>query len=190
MAGYHTHDGFFLQLHGGFGALGSSASLGGNSVDVSGGGSFFGIALGGSVTPNLVIAADLWGASVAGPDVKVNGSSLSTCNGSGGLCKSSDASIGLSGIGVNFTYYFTPSNFYLTAVPSIGTLTVNSSSGSGKTNSGFAFRLAGGKEWWVSPNWGVGFSLQYAHSSNEDQGTNAPTWETNWFGATFSATYN
>jgi hypothetical protein len=189
--GFHTHDGFFLQLHGGLGGLASKASAGGTSLEASGGGGFFSLALGGALTPNFILAADLWAASAASPDVKYNGQSLSSCSATtSGPCKDANASFGLSGIGVNLTYYFTPSNFYLSAVPSIGTVSTTSSSGTGRTKDGFAFRLAAGKEWWVSPNWGVGFSVQYAHSTNQDSDAGAATWETNWFGATFSATYN
>jgi hypothetical protein len=45
-------------------------------------------------------------------------------------------------------------------------------------------------EWWVSDNWGIGFNAQYAHGSNEDQGTNPATFNTNYFGAAFSASFN
>jgi hypothetical protein len=191
-AGFHTHDGFFLQLNGGLGAMGSKASQGGESLELSGGGGLFTVALGGSLSPNFVLALDLWAMSVSEPDVKYNGSALPSCGGGVvGPCVKSDSSFGLSGIGVNLTYYFTPSNFYLSAVPSIAKLTTTSSSGTSGTKDGFAFRLAVRKEWWVSPNWGVGFSLHYAHSSNEDGGgASSPTWETNWFGGAFSATYN
>jgi hypothetical protein len=189
--GFHTHDGFFLQMNGGFGGLSSKASAGSDSVEASGGGGFFSLALGGALTPNFVMAADFWGASVSNPDVKLNGSSLPSCTSSTvGTCKRSDASFGLSGIGVNLTYYFTPSNFYLSAVPSIGTLTTTSSNGSSTTKNGFAFRLAAGKEWWVSPNWGLGLNVQLAHSSNEDSDSSSAVWATNWFGVAFSATYN
>ncbi len=180
-AGYHEHDGFFLQLDLGLGAMSSKASSGGTDVELSGTAAQFSLALGGALTPNFIVAGQLWGVTVSSPEVKVNGQSLGSV---------SDSSIGLSGIGLNLTYYFMPLNFYLSATPSIGRLTAKQGGQSADTKNGFAIRLAAGKEWWVSDNWGVGLNLQFAHSSNEDTGTNPPTWGTNWFGVAFSATYN
>ncbi len=179
--GYHEHDGFFLQMDLGLGAMSSKASSGGTDVELSGTAGQFSIALGGVVAPNFIVAGQLWGVSVSSPDVKVNGQSLGSV---------SDSSIGLSGIGVNLTYYFMPINIYVSATPSIGVLSAKQGGNSYDTKNGFAIRLAAGKEWWVSDNWGIGLNLQFAHASNEDKGTNPPTWATNWFGIALSATYN
>jgi hypothetical protein len=179
--GYHTHDGFFLQMNLGLGAMNSKASQDGFSAELSGGAGEFGIALGYALTPSFIIAGDLWGVSVPDPTVKFNGTSVDA----------GDTTYGLSAIGVNLTYYFMPHNFYVTVVPSIGALTAESGGTSSDTESGFAIRLAVGKEWWVSDNWGLGLNLQYAHSSKKDSpDSGAPTWGTNWFGVAFSATYN
>lgn len=180
-AGYHEHDGFYLQMDLGLGAMGTKASSGGTDVELSGGAGQFSLALGGAVTPNFIIAGQLWGVSVSEPDVKVNGQSIGSAT---------DSSLGLSGVGLNLTYYFMPINLYVSATPSIGMLSTKQGGQTYETKNGFALRLAVGKEWWVSDNWGIGLNLQYAHSSNEDKGTNPPTWATNWFGVAFSATYN
>ena len=181
MGGIHEHDGFFLQMDLGVGAMSSKASSGGIDVELSGTAAQFSLVLGGVVAPNFIVGGHLWGVTVSSPDVKVNGSSLGSV---------SDSSIGLSGVGLNLTYYFMPINIYVSATPSIGVLTAKQGGSSYDTKNGFAFRLAAGKEWWVSDNWGIGLNLQFAHSSNEDKGTNPPTWATNWFGVAFSATYN
>ncbi len=177
----HTHDGLYLNLEGGFGALSSSASQAGTDIKLSGPAGIFGVGLGGSLTPNFVIGGRLWGMLVSSPDVEINGVKYST---------TSDTSLDLTGIGLDLTYYVMPLNLYLQATPSVGMLSVKESGTSYDTNSGFAIRLAVGKEWWVSDNWGLGLNVQYAHSSNKDKGTNPPTWGTNWFGVAFSATYN
>lgn len=179
--GFHEHDGFFLQMDLGVGAMSSKASSGGIDVELSGTAAQFSLVLGGVVAPNFIVGGHLWGVTVSSPDVKVNGSSLGSV---------SDSSIGLSGVGLNLTYYFMPINIYVSATPSIGVLTAKQGGNSYDTKNGFAFRLAAGKEWWVSDNWGIGLNLQFAHGSNEDKGTNPPTWGTNWFGVAFSATYN
>ncbi len=179
--GVHTHDGFFLQLDGGIGSMATSASQGGVDAKLSGTAGEFSITLGGALTPNFVIGGQLWGIAVSSPDVEVNGQSLGSA---------SDTTLGLSGIGLNLTYYVMPLNLYLSATPSIGSLSTKVSGTTYDTKNGFALRLAVGKEWWVSDNWGIGLNVQYAHSSNQDTGTNPPTWGTNWFGAALSATYN
>jgi hypothetical protein len=176
-----THDGFYLNLEGGLGALSTSvtASNTGNDVKLSGAAGLFGIALGGAVTPNFVIGGRLWGTAASDPDLEINGQSGST----------TDTSLGLTGIGLDLTYYLMPINIYFQATPSIGLLSVKEQGTSYDFDSGFAIRLAVGKEWWVSDNWGIGLNLQYAHSSND--GKDLPgTWRTNWFGVAFSATYN
>lgn len=179
--GFHEHDGFFLQMDLGAGPMSSSASSGGFDVELSGTAAQFSMAIGGAVVPNFIVAGHLWGASVSSPDVKVNGQSFGSV---------SDSTLSLSGIGVNLTYYFMPINIYVSATPSIAGLSVKQGGQTFDAKNGFAIRLAAGKEWWVSDNWGLGLNLQFAHSSNEDQGTNPPTWGTNWFGVAFSATYN
>lgn len=178
--GFHTHDGFYLHLEGGVGSLGAKASQGGTSMELSGGGGEFALGIGGAVTPNLIIGGQFWGMSASSPTVKMNGTEVGNANGS----------IGLSAIGLEVTYY-TSIGLYLSAVPSFATLSAeNGNGGSGSTKSGFAIKLAVGKEWWVSEDWGVGLNAQYAHSSNEDSGTNPVTWGTNYFGLAFSASYN
>jgi hypothetical protein len=178
--GVHKHDGFFLQMDLGLGGMGSEASQSGFDLKLSGTGVDFKLAIGGAPVENFILAGELWGVSVASPSATVNGSSAT----------SNASSLGLSAFGVNFTYYFMPINIYVSAVPSIASLSVNAGGTTYSTKNGFAIKLVVGKEWWVSERWGLGLNAQYAHSSNEDSGTNPPTWATNWFGVAFSATYN
>jgi hypothetical protein len=176
-----THDGFYLRMDAGGGSLKSTASSGGIDMELSGTAGQFSISLGGAISPNFIIGGHLWGGSVSSPDVKVNGQSFSTTG---------SPTLSLSAIGVDLTYYFMPINIYLTATPSIGMLSIKANGQTFDTKNGFAIRLAAGKEWWVSDNWGLGFNVNFAHSSNEDQGTNPPTWSSNLFGVALSATFN
>jgi hypothetical protein len=172
--GYHQHDGFFLQLDAGFGGMGSTAS----DLKLSGSAGQFSVAVGGAVAENFILAGQAWGIAVNSPDVSVSGQRIG----------SADATLGLSGIGLNLTYYFMPINLYVSATPSIGALSLKQGGVTYQTDDGFALRLAVGKEWWVSTDWGLGLNVQYVHGSNPVQGASA--WTTNWFGAAFSATYN
>lgn len=184
-----THDGFFLQMDLGGGTLSTksttyTAFIGASPItgklEMSGGAPEFSIALGGALTPNFVLAGQLWGITVSSPDVKFAGI---TGN-------STDTTQTLSGVGIYLAYYVMPLNLYVAATPSIGTLSLKQGGNEFSTKSGFAMKLAVGKEWWVSDNWGLGLNVQYAFASNEDNGTNPPTFSSNWFGLAFSATYN
>ncbi len=182
----HTHDGFYLQMDAGLGALSSKSStffdpfFGDVDLAFSGTAGQFSLALGGALTPNFVLAGRFWGVTVTSPEVKLSGQKVNA----------TDITQGLSGVGLDLTYYFMPVNIYLTATPSIGLLSLEQGGETYKTKNGFALRLAAGKEWWVSDNWGIGLNVQYAFASNKDEGTDAPTWTSNWFGVAFCATYN
>jgi len=176
----HTHDGLFLQMDLGLGGMTSTLKGPGGELELSGLAGEFSIALGYAVTQNFVLAAHYWGASVSEPDVKLNGQDLGTA---------SDATQTLAGLGLNLTYYFMPINIYVSATPSIGFLSVEEGGSELDTDSGFAMRLAVGKEWWVSDNWGIGLNVQYAFGSNDLTDTTS-SFDSSWFGAAFSATYN
>lgn len=179
--GVHMHDGFFLQLDLGGGWMGTSAEGGGTKLELSGTAGQFSIGLGGALTENLVLAGQLWGVSVSDPTVKVNGTDVGNA----------DATLSLSGIGLQIVYYFMPINVYVSATPSITKLSADNGSSSGDSENGFGMKLAIGKEWWVSDNWALGLNGQFAFSNNDDSdAAGAPSWGTQWFGVAFSATYN
>lgn len=178
--GVHTHDGFFLQMDLGLGGMSTSAEQGGREVKVSGGAGQFSIGLGGALTPNFILAGQLWGVSAPDPTVKVNGVSLGTQPGS----------VSVSGIGVQLVYYFMPVNLYLSATPSLTQVTFDDNVSTEDTEVGFGLKLALGKEWWVSDNWAVGLNGQLAFSTNDSKFAGEPSWGTGWFGVAFSATYN
>jgi hypothetical protein len=178
--GARQHDGFYLHLDLGGGGMNTSATQAGTEFEFSGAAGQFSVAVGYNVIPNLIIAGQFWGVSATDPDFEVNGTKVAT----------PDITLGLSAFGLNLTYYFMPINIYVSATPSIATTSLEVGGTTFETDSGFAIRLAAGKEWWVSDNWALGLNLQYAYSSNEDQGPNPPTWKTNFFGVAFSATYD
>ncbi|HET7754515.1 MAG TPA: hypothetical protein VFK85_11450 [Anaeromyxobacteraceae bacterium] len=179
--GVHTHDGFFLQMDLGVGGMASSVDQGGGDLKLSGGSGQFSVGVGGAVARNFVIAGQVWAVSVPDPDVKLGGTKLGEA----------DATLSLSGIGVQLVYYFMPLNVYVSATPSLTRLSLDEGSSTGESDTGFGMKLAVGKEWWVSDNWALGLNGQFAFSTNDDSGVaGAPSWGTGWFGVAFSATFN
>ncbi len=178
--GYQTHDGFYLQLGLGVGGANSKASQFGSSAEISGTGAVLNLAAGGAVNPELLLGGRIWSAVVSNPNVKFDGVDQGSAQGD----------FGLVGYGFDLVYYFNPSNFYLGASPAFTRIHVKDSLSDEYSDWGFGFRLAAGKEWWVSDNWGLGLDLEFVRSSNKFAGSGAPTWDTNWFGVAFSATFN
>lgn len=171
-----THDGFFLQMDLGAGGMASTADSGGYEFEVSGVAGQFSIAVGGAIKNNLILAGRAWAVAAEDPTLEVDGADYGEA----------DATVTLSGIGLDVTYYL-PSNVYFSATPSLTTLTVESDGDDYDTDTGFGLRLAVGKEWWVSENWGLGLNGQAILSTNDDHGD---TWTSAWVGIAFSATFN
>ena len=176
----HRHLGFFLRMDLGLGYLDSSASQGGIDYSISGFAVGVGIAVGGAVAENVILAGDLWGIAAVSPSMNVNGITGTA----------SDSSMGLSGLGLNLTYYFMPANVYVSVTPSMVIATLTVSGVSGDTQVGFGGKVGVGKEWWVGDHWGLGLAGQFFFGINQDQGPNPPTWTTLGGALAFSATYN
>jgi hypothetical protein len=174
----HRHLGFALRLDLGPGYTSSSAS----AVDASmkGASGAFGLVLGGAVSEDFILGADIWGTTAFSPTLTQGGLSVSPGN----------ASFSLIGYGVNLTYYFMPANIYISLSPSLTTVSLDIGGASGSTDLGFGMKLAVGKEWWVSDHWGLGVAGQFFFASNKDKGFDPPTWSTTAFAVAFSATYN
>ncbi len=179
----HAHQGFFLRLDVGGGYLEQRAPTNSTLGDmkVSGGAGAFGVAVGGAVAENLVLAGHLFSNAVSNP-------SISFSNGSSG--STNDTTSSLVGIGPALTYYFMPVNVYLSGTLAATRLSLRVNGQDANSDWGVGTRLALGKEWWVSDSWGLGLAGQFSWSSNKDQGTGAPTIATWGLGLAFSATYN
>jgi hypothetical protein len=190
--GFETHDGFYLRLQIGGGYTRMSAKANDIEQKISGGSFAFGLALGGSVTPNLVIFGALTGTSISDPDVAVNGVSETA----------TDWTASMSGIGAGAAYYLVPANVYFSGTLLAMTLSLrdrlDSSSSSDPNNStelGFGFEGLVGKEWWVSDNWGLGAAGQLMLGSMKAKGAfvtggEVPTWSSMAISLLLSATYN
>lgn len=185
--GWHEHEGFMLRIGVGGGYLNMSAEEGGTEVSVNGPSGIFNIALGGNVSPGLIIYGELFGNAIVDPTVEVNGADFET----------EDASASIAGVGVGLAYYL-PANVYFSGTLAASQLRFTQDYGDGTTDEyetdfGPSFTGQIGKEWWVSDNWGLGLAGQILVGSlkddDEDFGGEV-TWSTVGFGLLFSATYD
>ena len=108
---------------------------------------------------NLIVAPELWLAFSPSPNVAGEGTSAWAFT---------------VGFGLNITYYFMPSNLYVTMTPSYVHVDSyrgcpgggdfcpgsNPPSSSVEANT-FGMRTAFGKEWWVSTHWGIGVAIEF-----------------------------
>jgi hypothetical protein len=176
----HTHLGVYLRLDLGVGY--ESTRLSGGNGRLDGGAGALSVALGGAVAPGWIVAGDLWATGTGdptfhpasgGPTSKLNGSTLS-----------------FVGLGPQLTHYF-GDNFYFSVTPSItgAVYSVNDSGQETRTDAGIGVAGSIGKEWWVSPRWGIGMELQGWFSSNH-QTDGGPTWTLAGSTLAFCATFN
>jgi hypothetical protein len=171
----HRHFGGFLRPDLGFGYYTTSASANGSSASMSGFAGTFGLAAGGALSENNILAAHLWDTVVRNPTLSSPGFS-GTANGD----------LTMWAFGPEYTHY-TADNLYFSISPSLSRLSTSDGS---DTDWGFGLRAALGKEWWVSDHWALGAVGHVSFSVNDAPGGNGPTW-TSWaLTVAFSATYN
>jgi hypothetical protein len=187
----HHHDGFMLRLAIGlgFGGVGGDQQiLTGKEVALSGIGLNFGVGIGGALTENLVLNADLFQATLFNPEVEIDGEDAGRADE-----LKDDLGVGedseLTGIGIGVTYYLMPANVYFAGSVGIGkVIFVDRSGDRGGSDVGFATNLMIGKEWWVGVDWGIGVAGQLIIIAAKDDilGNVGGLG----FGLMFSATYN
>jgi hypothetical protein len=174
------HSGFYLRPDLGVGYLSIASGGGASELAASGLAGFFGLHVGASVSDDLILAAHLFTGAASDPELTVGGASP-------GL---SDASVGVVGIGPELTWYFTPSNAYVTASVAVTRLTLDTPVLDETSDAGLGGRLGIGKEWWVSRSWGLGLVGHVTLSSNEVEVLESRRFTTWGAGLAFSATYN
>jgi hypothetical protein len=186
--GYHTHDGFYLRLHLGFGYTSMWTNSAGTSFKISGDSAAIGLTLGGAITENLIIYGALSGTTISSPDFK-RGNVTSTRTG--------DADS--FGFGGGVAYYIQPMNVYVAGTLLANKLELSDSGGTvtNETDFGLGVEALVGKEWWVSDNWGIGAAARAHFASMKDSSIDMKsltgandTWKTAAFSLLFSATYN
>ena len=177
----HRHDGFLLRLSAGFGVASSDAEDEfGDNLEMSGLSGDVNFAIGGMVAPNLALHGTLWGWSIADPDVELNNDDLGDLNGD----------LTMSALGIGVTYYFMPTNLYLSGSFGVGQLSLDVEGvGDADTDWGPVLDATIGKEWWVSANWGLGLAGGVGFHSIPDDDID-DNWSGVSLGLRFSATFN
>lgn len=177
----HRHDGFFLRLATGFGGAGDKVTDD-NGIEniIKGAASTSSIAIGFTLTENLALHAEIFHAVLIEPK-----------SSKGGSATTSDVLAGkyyAGGVGAGVTYYFMPSNFYLSGA--IGAVVLDADFGIAhfSTEAGVGLDFLLGKEWWVSDNWAIGVAGQFIFARVPSQYSDS---HNTFAGAVlFSATYN
>jgi hypothetical protein len=157
--------------------------------DCTGVGFDFEFRLGGAIMENLALHATLVGESNSSP--KTTGRIDNFAISGGGFKQ-----VGVSLVGAGMTKYFMPANIFVSGSFGSAQFTYAKKSDSivAVPDRGLGFELSTGKEWWVSPNWGLGVSanLLYASVNSTSQAGIITDKETDkWlsYGIRFSATF-
>ncbi len=196
--GAQTHDGFYLRLQLGGGYTRLSSSMNGTDRSSAGNSTAFAIALGGALTPHVILYGTLLDSTIRDPDNTFSGISPDSSSNHGRFTGSLDAggfgATGMVGIGVGVAYYL-DSNLFVAGSLLASRLFINNTNGGVVSTSEAGFTLEGlvGKEWWVSANWGLGASGRLLLGSMKDRpvaNEAVPTWKLAAFAVLFSATYN
>lgn len=189
LPGHHVHDGFYMRLTTGVGVLNAKDRRGGQDRTISGSGLAMSFALGGALSPHLILYGEMLVSQALDPKVDAAGSSQAL-----------GYDLNLSGIGPGVAYYLVPLNMYLSATlafSKVSQSSTNNGSNSARnvdiTEVGVGMSFMVGKEWWVSQDWGLGLAGQLHLASMktkpQDAGTDDRMTATA-LSLLFSATYN
>ena len=161
-----AHTGFMVRVALGYGTGSMESSCGPAQMGSSGGTLLASLALGAAVVPNLALGVEAFTTRMMFPTVV--GST------SAGLNDFAGGAFGSSGVGANLTYYLMPVDVFLSATVGVARVDVGGlyrSNGtaldgyfmgmSGAYDKPFAFALSAGKQWSVSPTWGLGIAGQF-----------------------------
>jgi hypothetical protein len=165
-AGDNKHDGASVRLsaglgywHTGFSHPQPSDILAADASGLSAVAITLGVAVGGSVSRNLIVFGEVLGNRASDPRVKD----------SFGVRRTWPGTYGLVSVGPGVSYYFDQLNMYVS-----GTLAITRLFGKEiDANLGWGANLGIGKEWWAATKWrtGVVAVLQYARADDEFRGT-------------------
>jgi len=183
---FHQHDGFFLRFHGGVGS-GNMAEedIMGSDMTLTGLAGVLRVQIGGTIATNLALFGETSAFVISDPTMEWQNTP--------GTLENADLSI--SDIGAGLTYYFMPSNMYIsgTVVLSRDKIELKDLDRAATTEMGYGFYFSVGKEWWVSSEWGMGVAGfgYYSQTTDKDESSQTEyTVKNTVFGVVFSATYH
>jgi len=102
-------------------------------------------------------------------------------------------SANLFGLGGGVVYYFESVNMYVSGAVAGIQVDLSDSNDNTVYETNFGMGLQGmfGKEWWISPNWGVGLAAEVLGSTAmADKNDSSVKWSGTGFSFVFSSTYN
>jgi hypothetical protein len=184
----HDHDGFFLRILAGYGTL--TATEGYLWREYSKFGPTINLAVGGALLPNLIFFGELLLTGAFNIDES-------------GMQPGLGRDLLLWGVGPGIAYYFMPWNVYTSVTAGLAKINfVNAFTDYPlpDTDMGYVGAFSVGKEWWSSPDWGVGIAgrFSYARSMTHLEYDGRPRGGTyvdsdmhaTTFSLSLSATYN
>jgi hypothetical protein len=160
-AALQHHRGVFIRPDLGFGYVSANASPGGTDLCIAGAAASLGIAAGGAIARNQILAIHFWDFVASNPNVTTGALKSASAN----------SAFALFAIGPEYTFY-SASNYYLSVSPALTRIDYLSNGSAGGSNWGYGLRASAGKEWWASENWGLGVAAQFSLSVNQDSGKN------------------
>ena len=176
-------DGLFLRLSAGSG-YGLASVDETEKFEMYGITQEFSVAVGGIIHENWALHGTLWGWSPFHTEARLGSTSLGGSH-----------DFEFIALGPGATYYFGPSNIYLSLSAGIATIDAKVEAADGSiirdTARGYALDFTMGKEWWKSDSWAVGFAgdISYLNVENSLPGGNE-VWTGGQFGLRLTATYN
>lgn len=152
-----THDGFSLQfgIGPGYEVLSASGPGGETSIGGIGAGGF--VSIGGFVIPNLAVHGSVWFGAVVNPEADLNGETVDL-----------EGTLSLAAIGAGVTYWITPIDIYVSGSLGIAMVSAAENEFDGESESfdpSWGLQLAAGKEFWVAPQFSLGFGVQLAYAN-------------------------
>lgn len=160
-----THEGFYLQMTGGGGYLGTSASANGEQLSIRGGAVSGSIWIGGSVVPGFVLGG---GTSTS---IAIRSKVKETFQGQPVDVGSPNAGMQLNTIGLVSDFYPNPKKgLHFQAMFGYSVLTITQNGPSSHSPSGIGLMGGVGYDFWVSAEWSAGVlaSFEYAAAKLND----------------------
>ena len=158
-----THQGLYLRVEGGLGYLHSEADFASTSATAYGGAGYLGFALGGAIAPDVVLYGEIWGMGAVNPTYQFAGATGTLDN----------QTLNYSGLGLGIGF-FTAGNVFVGIsldATRLG-ITDNDNGDQSRSDVGGAVTLTIGKQWWISPHWGLGFSVKGIGGGNHQDNDN------------------
>jgi hypothetical protein len=182
--GAQEHSGFYVRLLGGPNYLSTGWNIGGAKQSYAGFGAFLDAAVGGAVLENFVVYGEATMYTLLSGTQKFTNAAGATGEGD------TQNNIYTIGVGPGAAYYIMPLNLYFGGSLQVSFLRgdlVKEDNGD-KPDVGLGFNFDGGKEFFVTDDWGVGANLRLSYLRNGI--ANVTTYNTIVAALCFSATFN